>query len=323
MKSRRRIALYCAVVALFVLILGWWLVFFSRLGSVLSERAADAGAGLSTEQIEAIRSAADASTRMLLYEGAFLILLFLVGVFLLIRSMRLEVALHRERQNFLSAVTHELKTPIASARLHVESLLLGRVPEQKHDAYLTTAREELDRLGEMVEHLLETARATARSLKAELELEHLDLATFVREATHELRRSQPALEVEVDASSPVVIDGNRDALETILRNLYSNVAKYGGDRPRALVSVSSVKGRARLSVRDFGPGVRNGKPGRMLDPFVRARDELVRERPGVGLGLYLVAELARAHGGSARAGNVEDSGGFAVEVSLPLAGVQQ
>jgi len=63
----------------------------------------------------------------------------------------------------------------------------------------------------------------------------------------------------------------------------------------------------------------NGQPGRMFDPFTRGKDELVRERPGVGLGLYLVAELARAHGGSARAGNVEDGSGFAVEVLLPLA----
>lgn len=322
MKSRRRIALYCTVLALFALILGWWLVFFSSLGSVLTERAAEAGAGLAPEQVEAIRSAADASTRMLLYEGAFLIVLLLFGVLLLIRSMRLEVALHRERQNFLSAVTHELKTPIASARLHVESLLLGRVPEPKHDRYLETAREELDRLGEMVDHLLETARTTARPLKAELDLEHLDLAAFVRETTPELIRSQPALEVEVDASSPVAVDGNRAALETILRNLYSNTAKYGGEQPRAHVSVTQVGDRARLSVRDFGPGLQSGQPKRMLDPFVRARDELVRERPGVGLGLYLVAELARAHGGSARVGNAEGNSGFGVEVFFPL-GAQQ
>jgi two-component system phosphate regulon sensor histidine kinase PhoR len=319
MKSRSRFALYCTVVVLFAVILGWWLVFFSRLGSVLAERVQETGVQLTSAEIDAIRTAADASTRMLLFEGGFLVALLLVGVLLLLRSMRQEVALHRQRQNFLSAVTHELKTPIASARLHVESLLLGRMPPEKHQPYLQTATDELDRLGRMVDHLLETARATARP--AELEFERLDLAAFVVEVAPQLVDSDAIqLDIEIDAPASVWVNANAAALETILRNLFSNASKYGGDPPRAKISVSGDSGHARLNVRDFGPGVHDERPGRMFDPFIRGKDELVRDRPGVGLGLFLVAELARAHGGSARAGNVDEGSGFTVEVSLPLTG---
>jgi len=227
--------------------------------------------------------------------------------------------LGRQRQNFLSAVTHELKTPIASARLHVESLLLGRVPDEKNQAYLQTARDELDRLGGMVNHLLESARATARP--DEMKLERLDLAAFVKEVAPRLTKSKTwPLEVELDAPEPVTVNANPGALEAILRNLFNNAAKYGGDPPRARVSVSDTPREAKLEVRDFGPGMNGDRPGRMFDPFTRGKDELVRERPGVGLGLFLVAELARAHGGRTRAGNVEDGQGFAVQVLLPLAG---
>jgi signal transduction histidine kinase len=260
---------------------------------------------------------------MLLFEGGFLVLLLLAGVLLILRTLRHEVALHRQRQNFLSAVTHELKTPIASARLHVESLLLDRVPVEKRRRYLETARQELDRLGLMVEHLLQTARARHRP--QDLELRPLDLARLVRELTPTLAGATPALAVEVEAPGPVPVRANRDALETILRNLLSNAEKYGGTPPRARVTVSNGSngsngaGLARLEVRDFGPGLGDARPRRLLDPFARGGDELVRARPGVGLGLYLVAELARAHGGRVNAGNASEGPGFAVEVLLPRA----
>jgi signal transduction histidine kinase len=321
-KSTSRFVLYWAVVGLFALVLGWWLFFFSRLGSVLVERVQETGAQLDPEQVEAMSAAAASSTRMLLFEGGFLVLLLFAGVFLVLRSMRQEVQLQRQRQDFLSAVTHELKTPIASARLHVESLLLGRMPEEKHEPYLRTARQELDRLQAMVDHLLETARSTARP--TELDFERLDLAAFVREITPKLTSTEGTeggdLTVELDAEFPVPVDANPSALRAILRNLFSNASKYGGDPPRARVSVSSPDGQARLVVRDYGPGLTGERPDRMFDPFTRGGDEMIRDRPGVGLGLYMVAELARAHGGRARARNAEDGRGFSVEVMLPLAG---
>jgi signal transduction histidine kinase len=316
--GRSRFFLYWSVVGLFVLILGWWLVFFSRLGTVLVERADQAGAELTPAQMAAVRDAAAVSTRMLIFEGSFLVLLLLAGVLLIVRSMRQEVVLARQRQDFLSAVTHELKTPITSARLHVESLILGRVPEPKKAGYLEIACAELDRLDEMVNHLLDTARTS--SGRAELQLERLDLAAFTTNMTARLEKSELAgAQVEVHAPDEVQVDADPSALETILRNLFTNALKYGGESPRIRVSVSNGAGEARLEVRDFGPGLKDGKPERLFAPFTRSGDEMVRERPGVGLGLYLVAELTRALGGQVSARNVADGGGFAVQVALPLA----
>lgn len=314
-QPRRRALLYGSVVGLFALILGWWLFFFSHLGNVLAERVGRTGVELSADQIDALRDAVGQTSRMLLFEGSFLVLLFLAGVLLIVRTLRNDVALHRQRQNFLSAVTHELKTPIASARLRVESLLLGRVPEAKRERYLETTRAELDRLGAMVEHLLQTARARARP--QELKLEDVDLAEFVRERAPKLAVETPALLLEVAAEGSLHVHANPQALETILRNLFSNSEKYGGSPAKARVTVHNGAGEACLEVRDWGPGMGHVRPHKLMEPFQRGDDELVRERPGIGLGLYLVSELARAHGGKVRAGNASDGEGFTVEVLLP------
>jgi signal transduction histidine kinase len=109
------------------------------------------------------------------------------------------------------------------------------------------------------------------------------------------------------------------AVETILRNLLANAAKYAAGSNRVQIHVERLEREARLAVRDFGPGV-TGNPAKLLDPFVRGDGPLVASQPGVGLGLYLVAELAQALGGRAECRNsTHGASGFEVELRLPLA----
>lgn len=319
MKSRGTLVLYALVVGTFVLMLGWWIVFFVRQGELLVERADAAGAALSAEQAAAVERAAHASLRMFLFEGAFLILVLFGGVWLVMRSMRREVLLHRQQRDFLSAVTHELRSPLASASLYLQSLQLGRVSDDKRERYLRHALEDLERLSALVERVLESARVSRGPIH--VELERLDLAEFARRTVGELvGPARARLEVEFDAPQPVPVDADSSALETILGNLVSNAVKYGGKPGRLRVRVQRVGAEARLEVRDFGPGLAGTSFERVFDPFVRGEHPLVKSQPGVGLGLFLVAELVRALGGHVSARNAtEGGGGFSVEIALPLA----
>ncbi len=317
MRSRSLLILYSGVVLVLVALLSWWVYFFTQQGKLLVVRITRAGVELTPEQAEAVRDAAARSMRMFLFEGGFLIALLLVGVYMIMRSMRREVLLHRQQRNLLSAVTHELKSPVASAKLYVQSLLLGRVKdEEKRKRYLEHTEEDLDRLDQMVERLLESARISTD--RAQLSLEPLDLSDFARKTVADLtKRGDVEVEILTEENVPIVSDPS--ALETILSNLIANAIKYGGQPPRIQVQVSNNAGRAQLRVRDFGPGLQETRPERVFEPFVRGENELVKNRPGVGLGLYLVAELTRALGGSVRAQNAEHGTGFAVQVFLPLA----
>lgn len=315
MKTRRMLWLYGAVVALLGLMLAWWAVFFVQQGTLLVQRANEAGAALSAPQAAAVHDAAQRSLRMFLFEGAFLLAALAGGVVLVLRALRREVKLAHSQREFLSAVTHELRTPLASAQLAIQSLALGRVAPEKRARYLANAEADLARLAELVERVLETARvATAR---ARLRLERLDLAEFTSRHARELvAPHELALELETRTNVPVEADAA--ALETILRNLVANAAKYATGSPRLAITVARAGGEASLVVRDFGPGV-EGDPARLFEPFERGSGPLVASRPGVGLGLYLVAELARALGGRVSARNAASGGGFEVELLLPLA----
>ena len=314
--ARRTIIAYWGVVVLFSLVLGWWLVFFSRQGSMMIQRLERSGAELNAVQAAMVRDLSDRSTRMLLFEGGFLVLLLFAGVLIVLSSMRREVLLARQQKDFLSAVTHELRSPIASALLHIESLKLDRVPQEKRARYLDNVHEDLKRLSELVNRLLATARATTG--RVELVLERFDLGEFVERTMNRLTQDEgDRVDVSLDLPRGIQVDADGDALETILRNLYGNALKYGGNPARVRVDVRRENGAARISVRDWGPGV-GQQIGKLFDPFVRGANEIVESRPGVGLGLYLVAELTRSLGGDVRARNPED-GGFAVEVTLPLA----
>jgi signal transduction histidine kinase len=312
-KTRRALVLYGIVVATLFLILAWWIVFFTRQGLVLVERANHAGAELSETQATAVRTAADHSLRMFLFEGGFLFLAFLAGVLLMLRAMRREIVLARAQREFLSAVTHELRTPLASARLAIQSLALGRVSAEKRERYLANAQTDLARLSELVERVLESSRVA--SGRRTLRLERLDLAELLRARAPALAAEcAPRMALELVAGEPVPVEADAAALETILRNLLANAEKYAAGSDRIQVRAERAQGEARLVVRDFGPGAA-GDPGKLLQPFERGAGPLVESQPGVGLGLYLVAELARAHGGRAVARNAA-GGGFEVEVRL-------
>ncbi|HVS18890.1 MAG TPA: HAMP domain-containing sensor histidine kinase, partial [Planctomycetota bacterium] len=250
--------------------------------------------------------------------GAFLGLMLAASVALVVRSLHREVALHRQQRNFLSAVTHELKSPIASARLYVESLLLGRAEGEKRERYLRHALEDLDRLRGLVEDLLSSAQyATTGPI---VHPERVDLANY---AEGELARlvaeeSRERAQLALSTSGPVPVEVDGKALETMLRNLISNAVKYGGDEPRLEVEVTREDRHAVLRVRDHGRGLAGADAERIFEPFVRGGDENVRTQSGAGLGLYIVRELARAHRGDVRAADA-DAGGFQVEIRLPLA----
>jgi signal transduction histidine kinase len=316
MTTRRLLVLYGLAVGTLALMLSWWVVFFVRQGAVLVERVERSGASLSAAQAEAVRDAAHQSLRMFLFEGAFLFALFVAGVVLVLRAMRREVVLARTQREFLSAVTHELRTPLASARLALQSLELGRVSPEKRARYLANAQADLARLSELVERVLESSRvATGR---ARLALERLDLVEFVAARAPALASEvAPGLALELARGEPTPVEADARALETILRNLLANAAKYAAEAGRVELAVTRDARQACLRVRDFGPGT-SGDPARLFEPFARGDGPLVKSRPGVGLGLYLVAELARALGGTVSARNAS-AGGFEVALTLPLA----
>lgn len=317
----RTLHLYGALVLVIAALFGWWMVYFARQDHYLAARMARAGVELSPEQADALHRAVAKTSRVLLFEGAFLGLLLLGSVALVVRALQREVQAAHQQRNFLSAITHELRSPIASARLYLESIELGRASGEKQDRYVRHAREDLDRLHAMVEDLLQSARlVTAAPTLAPTEL---DLGQHARTVLAELEqvRATSGARIDLDCAGVVLVEADPDAVRTIVRNLASNAVKYGGDPPRVELRIDTADGFGRLIVRDRGPGLGELDARRAFQAFVRGGDESVRTQQGVGLGLFLVGELVRASGGRVEARPANP--GLAVEVLLPLSGRAQ
>ncbi len=317
-SARRPLRIYWAVVFLCLALLAWWGVYFFRQGDLLIERATAAGAPLDATQSRAIRDATRDTMVMFAVEGAAVALALVGGMVIVLKALKREAELGERQRAFLSGVTHELRSPIASAKLCVESLLLGRVPEEKGERYLNHAKEDLERLDRLVEEMLHSSRVANKSM--EVHPEPLDLAAFVADLQQELKTegSMNGALIEFDVpAEEVAVMADPVAVERILRNLLSNAVKYGGEPCRVDVTVRRDAGDGVLEVRDYGPGLGATDPRKLFQPFVRGSGDVVKKRPGVGLGLYVVAELARALGGRVDAEDGIEGGGTRMRVALP------
>jgi signal transduction histidine kinase len=237
------------------------------------------------------------------------------------------VSLSERRAAFVSAVTHELRTPLMTFRMYSEMLADGMVPEEaQRREYLNTLCAEASRLSHLVENVLAYARLERRGSPDRLE--RVALAELVRRVVPRLiqRTEQAGLRLveKIDppaASATLPVDVS--AIEQILFNLVDNACKYAarGNPNEVELEASLDRGgpsaRVRLRVRDFGPGVSRDVARRLFQPFSKSADEAAHSAPGVGLGLALCRDLSRSMGGELQW--IEQSqGGACFELSLPV-----
>lgn len=227
-----------------------------------------------------------------------LVLAIGLGSALIVADLRRQLALARQKTDFVSNVSHELKTPLTSIRLFSELLAEGRVPEpEKQRQFLQIITAETARLSRLINNVLDFARMERGEKK--YQFAPCDLTPLVRETVESIR---PLLEkggfkltVELP-SAAVKISGDRDALAQVLVNLLSNAEKYSGDRKEIGVQLRGGP-MAEVRVLDRGPGVPRGCEEKIFGQFFRADDSLASGIQGSGLGLTLARQIARAHGG--------------------------
>lgn len=277
--------------------------------------------GLATvkvEAIDALEQEADSRINRFVWEGGFFMLVLIGGMAVLTRTIRRDAELRRRQQNFLAAVSHEFKSPLASMRLSAETLLL-RAGDPDTQRLGQRILEDGERLLRMVDNLLETTRleegqpALARE---PVGLEEL-VAHCVEEIAERARLNGIALTSAVEPG--LVLDADRTALETVLRNLLDNAVKACVAGKGSAISVTATRGDGRVAivVRDDGLGFAPEDRTAIFEKFHRLGDELRRSTPGTGLGLYIVKRLVELSGATIEAASPGPGQGATVTVEWP------
>lgn len=249
--------------------------------------------------------------------GTVFYVLLLVGVSLYLSLSIKAVNLNRRQSNFIDSVTHELKSPIASMKLYLQTLNRHQVSAEQQADFHRAMLEDIERLDQLTDQMLDAGRLET-NVKPD-DLEKVSLGPVLGECaeTARLRYHAAADTITLDLQ-PCALWARRVDMEVIFRNLLDNAVKYAGEPPRVNVTLrSDGNGRAVVRVCDNGRGVPYKMRRKIFGRFVRLGSELERDRPGTGLGLYIVQTLVRRLRGRVDVHDPPAGSGAVFRVELP------
>jgi len=250
--------------------------------------------------------------------GTVIFSLILVGLSFYMVLLIKEFRLNQRQANFIDSVTHELKTPIATLRLYLDTLQMRTLDDEQRRESYAIMNKELLRLDLLITQLLEVGRLDAIGQETVPEgVELLDLLRrgAERAAAHHERVYEETFEFQ---GEPVSVVARKLVLELLFGNLLDNAVKYGGEPPRVTVTLRSAeKGRVRVEIADNGEGVPPEFRKKIFKLFYRGGSELERRRKGTGLGLYIVRTLVHSLKGTVSVHDRTDAPGCVFQVELP------
>ena len=252
---------------------------------------------------------------MILGETAVFVVSLVIGVFLINRGYNKEINAVEQQRNFLLSITHELKSPLASIRLVLETILKRDLPKEKVDHLSTSGLKEVERLNTLVNDLLLSAKLETAFQPY---LEEVDLVTILEDTIQKLSAKYPNIQFRFQEALEVpFVTGDRLGLTSVAINLLENAAKYAPDSPFIDVSLNRQNGSICLEIADQGNGIDDKEKKKIFQKFYRVGSEDTRRTKGTGLGLYIVNEIVKAHEGSIEVTDNEPTG-TVFEIKLPL-----
>jgi len=259
---------------------------------------------------------------VLLFFGIIFFALLIAGMVVNTIFLVREVRRSEQHDSFINAVTHELKTPVASIRLHLETLQRRELPEQRKQEFYRLMLKDTDRLTDTVEQVLRAGRAGDK--KAGKEKAEVDFGQLVRDCMEAIRSRyhlQPELlryEEMAANGIGVYVRGSQEDLRTAVSNILDNAVKYSGESVdvRVRLETNDAK-RVVLSVQDHGVGIPQDDLKRVFRRFYRVMPRSMTHVKGTGLGLFIVKAIAKKHGGTAFALSEGEGQGTTVVIELP------
>jgi two-component system sensor histidine kinase CiaH len=249
-------------------------------------------------------------------EGVAFLLVILVGAVFVYRAAKRQILLSQQEQNFMMAVTHELKTPIAVTKLNLETLQKHKqdLTEAKQQKLIINSLQETDRLNALTNNILVAAQLESGNYR--ISAQRIDFSDTVSSSVKNFKDRFQHRMLETNIAENIFVAGETVLLQMLVNNLIDNAFKYSPDTGVVKVSLEKQNEKASLIIADEGEGIRDNEKKKIFKKFYRVGNETIRNTKGTGLGLYLCKRIVHDHKGTI---SVHDNlpKGSIFEVNLP------
>ncbi|MFT3703783.1 MAG: ATP-binding protein [Agriterribacter sp.] len=258
------------------------------------------------ERVTAIEEERKKKVFQYIGEGSTFMLLILVGAVFVYRATRKQIRLNNQQQNFMMAVTHELKTPISVAKLNLETLLKRKLDQAQQEKLISNALNETERLNDLCNNILLASQMDAGHYL--INKEELSFSELVFESSAYFRTRFPSHEINEEIEEGIYVKGDSLLLQLAVNNIIDNAVKYSGRSKPVTIALQKQGNNAVLKIKDLGEGIPDSEKSRVFEKFYRTGSESTRHTKGTGLGLYLTKRIIRDHKGMINVADNSPSG---------------
>ncbi|MFM7222815.1 MAG: sensor histidine kinase [Bacteroidota bacterium] len=307
---------YWLLLIYLVAALGWWYIELDHQNDQMLafQREHILKGNGSSLTLEQAVDAHDRNAKQFLGEGLTFLIFTILGAIFVYGAVRRQIRYHLQQKNFMLAVTHELKTPIAVTKLSLETLKRHQLPQEKQEKLLSDALNEAERLDMLCNNILLSSQMDAggyESIKQEF-----DCSIALSASVTSFSKRYPDRSIQANIPSGTMVYGEELLLRLVFNNLIENAIKYTPANAPIAISLTPLQDAIQIQVADGGPGIPDALKQKVFEKFYRLEDERTRKTKGTGLGLYLSARIIQNHKGMIR---VEDNqpNGCIFNITLP------
>lgn len=245
------------------------------------------------QKVEKIYTERDRKIASYIGEGLFILIVILVGAIFLYTAIRRQNRIHRQQQNFMMAITHELKTPISIARLNMETLQRHQLTDAQREKIIKSSLQEINRLNTLTGNILVSAQLEGGSYRFDKEL--LDISKIVTDSARDFISRFSGRSWQNEIEEGIHFTGDPLLIQILVNNLIENAVKYSPPASPISILLKNQDHKGMLEVKDEGSGIPEKERKRVFQKFYRVGNEDTRTTQGTGLGLYLCSKIARDH----------------------------
>lgn len=302
-KLRRTTLIYWALLLYVLAALLWWLISLQQQNRLITQEKREllelratllSPLAYKIEQ-QTIEDLYRRNQTKYISEGITFLLVILIGAVFIFRAVRRQFKMQLQQQHFMMAVTHELKTPIAVAKLNLETLQKYQLDPDKQQKLIRTTLDETARLNFLTNNILVSAQLENKTFVTGKE--ELDLSALLQDCVNAVQKRFPDRNLETSIEKEIDIRGDALLLQILVNNLLENAIKYAPGLSAIRTTLRQTEKGILLSVADQGPGIPNSEKSKVFDRFYRIGNEQTRTTKGTGLGLYLCQRIAKDHRG--------------------------